>query len=273
MLHLFRLLCEDRISFFLRDNKLDPVHWRLQIEIYLSIDLSSFMNLSSLRHFSDTTALPVWENVNLFTAFLECTYSPVDWTGLSLDKFLAPNDQLFFWADEPSREGRDRLLRAVLNLQLMMTVHFGSPFRDCFSPLIDFFSSEGNRLGRYHDIYLRSSLESLLAIYFNDIKSYRPVLFPQASYNTPVACAHVLNSHIRYYIETFKDRPIFPHLEWYNPLGGARSITLDPGTFNALTVKKPFEVKFRLRNPVITLVRHSNEYVPKSSQACSLPPS
>ncbi len=44
----------------------------------------------------------------------------------------------------------------------------------------------------------------------------------------------MLQFHIEHFVARFKDRLISPHTEWYSDRGGARSIVVDTGTFDAL---------------------------------------
>ena len=248
--HLFRLLDPGRIQYFLNDNKLDVGYWRKRLGIFMSAGLSLSEEFVSLRNFPRTSCLLAWEDQSLFLSFLECEFSALDWSAMSLDKFLAPNDRIYYWTDTSTYEGRKRLTRALFNLQLMMVVHFSSVYHNVFLSLMDFLMDEGSKLSRYLDIYLRSSIESMLAMYFCDVKSSHPVLFPGMPLNSPSGCAEVLRCHIQRFISIFHERPIIPHSEWFGTQGGARNLVVDEGTYQSLLNKEPFQRLFLLKFPV-----------------------
>ena len=87
---------------------------------------------------SKISDLPVMQDVDNLKAFmLLWGFKTLDYSGISLRWFEAPEEQQSEWAQEATRQGKESLLRALARLELTMRIIWDEAFKEALEPFQD----------------------------------------------------------------------------------------------------------------------------------------
>ena len=233
---LFRLLSDDTRERYLDNFKFKVEHWVQSVTAYRLERATRSGHYCGRDLVGGLFQLPVWSNRDLLSRFVKCEYSAVDWSLLSIDKFVNPSDPKVYWLDCPTFEGRQALVRAVRNLELMCQVNFDPLFEGAFQSLVELLERSSLGVSQCYDIYLRFRVDCLLVDFFGDVRGRRrSLVFGEQSTRTPEDCVQLLQLYIGSLREVLERPDVFSVQEqWLYGESGARLILMDAETLARL---------------------------------------
>ena len=200
-----RLATALKVTLLMRDLVIDVMR------VWLSLRQASFDPTGSSAEpgfpnshlASKISDLPVMQDVDNLKAFmLLWGFKTMDYSGISLRWFEAPEELQSEWAQEATRQGKESLLRALARLELTMRILWDEAFKGALEPFQDLAD---NLYKTIANGFLRFYIELLIcnwAVDIRDRKVPRGTYGGQDEYGDPLhpmtnatACAALLKAY------------------------------------------------------------------------------